>query len=57
VVGVAAASALPHAGKAGGSYCLYEIASGGGPFSCRMTERGIRTPGGPVETLSDLTLA
>ena len=57
VVGVAAASMLPSRGKPGGSYCLYEIGTETTTFSCKMTERGVRNPGGPVETLSEVTLA
>ena len=56
VVGVAAASALPHNGKPGGSYCLYDIGPGS-TFACKMIERGVRVADGPVETLSEVTLA
>ncbi|MEO8669322.1 MAG: metallophosphoesterase [Bauldia sp.] len=55
VIGVAAASVLPHDGKPGGSYCLYSIETEG-RFACAMVERGVRAPGGPVETLSERQL-
>ena len=52
VVGVAAASILPHGGRPGGSYCLFSIDGAPGSFSCEMVERGVRTPGGGVEDIS-----
>jgi 3',5'-cyclic AMP phosphodiesterase CpdA len=51
VVGVAAASALPHDGKPGGSYCLFRIEPGQAS-AWTMVERGVRFPGGPVATLA-----
>src|SRR5882724_11258000 len=39
VVGVAAASILPHAGKPGGSYCLFSNDGEPGSFTCDMVER------------------
>ena len=56
VVGVAAASKLPHDGKPGGSYLSFDIEEAGAGFTIRMTERGVLTPGGAVETLSEQSL-
>jgi 3',5'-cyclic AMP phosphodiesterase CpdA len=55
VVGVAAGSVLPTATTPGGSYCMFEIEAGA-KFSCRMTERGIRKAGAPVEVMREETL-
>lgn len=56
VVGAAAASALPRPDMAGGSYNLYRIELSDEKFTCAMTERGVRYPGGGVETLSQRIL-
>jgi 3',5'-cyclic AMP phosphodiesterase CpdA len=52
VVGVAAASVLPHGGRPGGSYCLFTIDGEPGNFSCEMVERGLTTRDGTVDQIS-----
>ena len=52
VVGATSASLHPHAGRPGGSYLLYRIGREKGGFVCEMEERGVKEPGGPVETLA-----
>jgi 3',5'-cyclic AMP phosphodiesterase CpdA len=54
VVGAPAASRLPNEHRAGGAYLLFDVDPG--PGTVTMTERGIRVPGGPVETLSERNL-
>jgi len=56
VVGATSASLHPHAGKPGGSYLTFRIARSGNGFACDMEERGARTEGGAVETLSEARL-
>jgi 3',5'-cyclic AMP phosphodiesterase CpdA len=56
VVGGAAASVSPGERRTGGSYNLFRIEASKGGFTCTMTERGIRSVGGKVETLSEHTL-
>jgi 3',5'-cyclic AMP phosphodiesterase CpdA len=56
VVGVAAAAKLPHDDKPGGSYLSFTIEEDGAGFSIAMTERGVLTPNGAVETLSERRL-
>ena len=57
VVGAAAASRLPRDGRAGGSYCLFDIDGKPGAFSCTMTERGVKALKGPVEIIGERRLA
>jgi len=52
VVGATSASLHPHEGRPGGSYLLYRIGKENGDFVAEMEERGAKSPGGPVETLS-----
>jgi hypothetical protein len=56
VVGAAAASTAPRTNRSGGAYNLFRIEEAGGSFRCTMTERGVRHPGGKVETLSEQVL-
>jgi 3',5'-cyclic AMP phosphodiesterase CpdA len=56
VIGVAAAAQLPHDGKPGGSYLMFSIEEAGAGFTVAMTERGVVTPGGAVETISERSL-
>ena len=56
VVGAAAASSTPGLYRSGGAYNLFRIEKVGGGFRCTMTERGVRRPGGKVETLSEQVL-
>jgi len=56
VVGATAASTAPRSDRAGGAYNLYRIETSDGKFTCTMSERGVRYPGGRVETLSERIL-
>jgi 3',5'-cyclic AMP phosphodiesterase CpdA len=56
VVGAHSASVLPRSNHPGGSYNLFRIEGAAGRYRCAMTERGIRTPDGPVETISERRL-
>ena len=56
VVGAAAASSAPDHGLTDGAYNLYRIGGTDGNFTCTMSERGIRTAGDAVETLSEENL-
>jgi 3',5'-cyclic AMP phosphodiesterase CpdA len=53
VVGVAAASIRPRDGRPGGSYCLLTIED----RTVDLMERGVKAPGGEVETISERRLA
>ena len=53
---VAAAAQLPHDGRPGGSYLTFAIEEAGVGFTVRMTERGVLTPGGAVEMISERSL-
>lgn len=52
VVGATSASLHAHGGQPGGSYILYRIGKEKGDFVAEMEERGAKSAGGPVETLS-----
>jgi len=56
VVGATAASTAPDSARSGGAYNLYRIDTKDGKFTCTMSERGVRHPGGRVETLSERIL-
>lgn len=56
VVGAAATATAPRLGRAGGAYNLYRIEMNAGEFTCTMIQRGVRQPGGAVETLSEQVL-
>jgi 3',5'-cyclic AMP phosphodiesterase CpdA len=56
VVGVAAASVMPHSGKPGGSYCLFSIEEGADGFTCDLVERAVVDDAGTVATLKEQRL-